>query len=81
LNRTFVVPVKFDPLICTLLPTGPLVGVKLVIVGPPAGVGVGVLVGVGVFVGVMVGVFVIVGTPWTICLNVPLLEAKSVSEL
>ena len=33
LNFTAVVPVKFRPLIVTLVPTGPLVGVKLVIVG------------------------------------------------
>jgi hypothetical protein len=33
LNVTPVAPVKFVPLIVTLLPTGPLVGVKLVIVG------------------------------------------------
>jgi hypothetical protein len=33
LNVTAVAPVKFVPLIVTLLPTGPLVGVKLVIVG------------------------------------------------
>ena len=33
LNVTAVAPVKFVPLIVTLLPTGSLVGVKLVIVG------------------------------------------------
>jgi len=33
LNVTVVAPVKFVPLIVTLVPTGPLVGVKLVIVG------------------------------------------------
>jgi hypothetical protein len=33
LNRTAVAPVKFVPLIVTLVPTGPLVGEKLVIVG------------------------------------------------
>ena len=33
LNRTAVAPLKFVPLIVTLVPTGPLVGVKLVIVG------------------------------------------------
>ena len=33
LNRTAVAPVKFEPLIVTLVPTGPLAGVKLVIVG------------------------------------------------
>ena len=33
LNRTAVAPVKFVPPIVTLVPTGPLAGVKLVIVG------------------------------------------------
>src|SRR2546426_11520292 len=33
LNVTAVAPVKFVPLIVTLVPTGPLVGVKLVSVG------------------------------------------------
>ncbi len=33
LNATAVAPVKPDPLIVTLVPTGPLVGVKLAIVG------------------------------------------------
>src|SRR5947208_9885184 len=33
LNVTVVAPVKLVPLIVTLVPTGPLVGVKLVIVG------------------------------------------------
>jgi hypothetical protein len=33
LNRTAVAPVNFVPLIVTLVSTGPLVGVKLVIVG------------------------------------------------
>src|SRR2546421_17373 len=33
LNVTAVAPVKFVPVIVTVLPTGPLVGVKLVIVG------------------------------------------------
>src|SRR5437660_5102854 len=33
LNDTEVAPVKFVPLIVTLVPTGPLVGVKLAIVG------------------------------------------------
>jgi len=33
LNATAVVPMKFVPLIVTLAPTGPPVGVKLVIVG------------------------------------------------
>ena len=36
LNVTAVAPVKFVPLIVTLIPTGPLAGVKLVIVGPLA---------------------------------------------
>ena len=37
LNVTAVAPVKFVPVIVTLAPAGPLVGVKLVIVGtlPP----------------------------------------------
>src|SRR5438552_10909935 len=34
LNATAVAPVKLVPLIVTLVPTGPLVGEKLVIVGP-----------------------------------------------
>ena len=33
LNATAVAPVKFVPLIVTLVPVGPLAGVKLVIVG------------------------------------------------
>jgi hypothetical protein len=33
LNATAVAPVKFVPLIVTLVPAGPLVGVKPVIVG------------------------------------------------
>src|SRR5258706_12692059 len=33
LNFTAVAPVKFVPLICTLVPTCPVTGVKLVIVG------------------------------------------------
>ena len=33
LNVTAEAPVKFAPLIVTLVPTGPLAGVKLVIVG------------------------------------------------
>ena len=33
LNPTAVVPVKFVPLMVTLVPTAPLAGVKLVIVG------------------------------------------------
>jgi len=35
LNITAVAPVKFVPLIVTLVPTAPLVGVKPVIVGAP----------------------------------------------
>src|SRR5258705_5105338 len=38
LNATAVAPVKFVPVIVTLVPTGPLVGVKLVIVGGCGGV-------------------------------------------
>jgi hypothetical protein len=34
LNATDVAPVKFVPVMVTDVPTGPLVGVKLVIVGP-----------------------------------------------
>jgi hypothetical protein len=33
LNVTAVAPVKFVPLIVTLVPTGPLAGVKLAIIG------------------------------------------------
>ena len=33
LNVTAVAPVNFEPLTVTLVPTGPLAGVKLVIVG------------------------------------------------
>ena len=33
LNATAVAPLKFVPVIVTLVPAGPLVGVKLVIVG------------------------------------------------
>ena len=33
LNATALAPVKFVPVIVTLVPTGPLAGVKLVIVG------------------------------------------------
>ena len=33
LNATAVAPLKFVPLIVTLVPTGPLVGAKLAIVG------------------------------------------------
>ena len=36
LNRTAVAPVKFVPLIVTVLPANPLAGVKLVIVGAGA---------------------------------------------
>src|SRR5438876_478469 len=36
LNVTAVTPVKSVPLIVTMVPTGPLVGVKLVIVGFPS---------------------------------------------
>ena len=36
LNRTAVAPVKLVPVMVTVLPTGPLVGLKLVIVGPLA---------------------------------------------
>ena len=42
LNVTVVAAVKFVPLIDTLVPTGPLVGVKLVIVGG-LGIGAGVV--------------------------------------
>ncbi len=35
LNVTAVAPVRFVPVITTLVPTGPLVGLKLVIVGAP----------------------------------------------
>jgi hypothetical protein len=33
LNLTAVAPMKFAPLIVTVVPTGPLTGVKLVIAG------------------------------------------------
>ena len=46
LNVTAVAPVKFVPLIVTLVPTGPLVGVKLVIVGAGITVKLFVLVAV-----------------------------------
>src|SRR2546426_6635381 len=46
LNVTAVAPVKFVPLIVTLVPTGPLVGVKLVIVGAGTTVKLVVLVAV-----------------------------------
>src|SRR5207248_2551462 len=39
LNATTVAPVKLVPLIVTLVPTGPLVGEKLVIVGPLTKIG------------------------------------------
>ena len=35
LNLTEVTPVRFVPVIVTLVPTSPLVGVKDVMVGPP----------------------------------------------
>jgi hypothetical protein len=38
LNVTAVAPAKFVPLIVTLVPTGPLTGVKLVSVGTPPAV-------------------------------------------
>jgi len=50
LNVTAVAPVKFVPLSVTLLPTGPLVVVKVVIVG--AGVTVQLVVQVAVVSGV-----------------------------
>lgn len=46
LNVTAVAPVKFVPLIVTLLPTVPLVGLKLVIVGGLVTVNEAVLVAV-----------------------------------
>ena len=46
LNRTAVAPVKSVPLIVTLVPTGPLVGVKLVIVGAAMTVKLAALVAV-----------------------------------
>ena len=51
LNVTPVAPVRFVPLIVTLVPTGPLVGVKLVIVG--AGITVKLFVPVAVPPGVV----------------------------
>jgi hypothetical protein len=51
LNVTAVAPVKFVPLIVTLVPTGPLAGVKLVIAG--AGITVKLLVLVAVPPGVV----------------------------
>src|SRR5207245_6379462 len=46
LNLTAVAPVKFAPLIVTLVPTGPLVGAKLVIVGGGTTVNAALLVAV-----------------------------------
>ena len=46
LNATAVAPVKFVPLMVTLLPTSPLVGVKLVMVGGFTTVNAPVLVAV-----------------------------------
>ena len=46
LNVTAVAPVKFVPLIVTLVPTGPLAGVKLVIVGAEMTVKLAALVAV-----------------------------------
>jgi len=46
LNVTAVAPVKFVPLIVMLVPTGPLVGVKLVMVGAGITVKLFVLVAV-----------------------------------
>jgi hypothetical protein len=46
LNLTEVAPVKFVPLIFTVLPTEPLVGAKLVIVGGPTTVKLVALVAV-----------------------------------
>ena len=46
LNVTALAPVKFVPLIVTLVPTGPLVGVKLVIVGALTTVNAALLVAV-----------------------------------
>jgi hypothetical protein len=46
LKLTAVAPVKFVPLIVTLVPTGPLVGAKLVIVGALTTVNALVLVAV-----------------------------------
>ena len=44
LNRTDVTPVKLDPKIATDVPTGPLFGDRLVILGPPVTVNVPLLV-------------------------------------
>jgi hypothetical protein len=46
LNLTEVTPMKFDPVIFTVLPTKPLVGAKLVIVGGPTTVKLVALVAV-----------------------------------
>ena len=56
LNVTTVAPVKFAPLIVTLMPTGPLVGVKLVIVGALA-----VTVNAAALVAVPAGVVTLIG--------------------
>ena len=56
LNATEVAPVKFVPLIVTLVPTGPLVGVTLVIVG-----GLAVTVKVLALVAVPAGVVTVSG--------------------
>src|SRR6267143_1568864 len=53
LNVTAVAPVKFVPLIVTLAPTGPLVGVKLVSVGALATTTVNALALVAVPAGVV----------------------------
>ena len=55
LNLTAVAPVKFVPLIVTLVPTGPLVGVK------PAIVGAGITVKLFVLVAVPPGVVTLSG--------------------
>ena len=56
LNATAVAPVKFVPVIVTLVPTGPLVGVKLVIVG-----GLAVTVNVLALVAVLPAVVTLTG--------------------
>lgn len=53
LNFTAVAPVKFVPVIVTIVPTGPSTGAKLVIVGAPAVVTVKLLALVAELVGVM----------------------------
>jgi hypothetical protein len=55
LNATDVAPVKFVPLMTTLVPTAPLVGVKLVIVGPLATVKLDALVAVPADVVTLIG--------------------------